>query len=62
MTKNFESSLSKAHDVFNPLHIYCRLVDCGMNPEQAYGLAQEYEATIFVKIKKMLDVYFKKGR
>ncbi|OEU69436.1 MAG: hypothetical protein BA863_13180 [Desulfovibrio sp. S3730MH75] len=33
--------------VFNPLHIYCRLMDCGISSTKAKKIARVYELCIF---------------
>lgn len=32
---------------FNPLHVYCRLVDCGISSSKAKKAARVYELCIF---------------
>ncbi|XVK04039.1 hypothetical protein N7E73_12060 [Maridesulfovibrio sp. FT414] len=33
--------------IFNPLHIYCRLMDCGMPSPRARKIARAYELCLF---------------
>ncbi|SDK93878.1 hypothetical protein SAMN05660337_1773 [Maridesulfovibrio ferrireducens] len=33
--------------IFNPLHIYCRLIDCGLSSRTAKKVARIYELFIF---------------
>lgn len=33
--------------IFNPLHIYCRLVDLGIGRDLARRMARRYESTIY---------------
>ncbi|TIH19303.1 hypothetical protein D0S45_03735 [Marinifilum sp. JC120] len=33
--------------IFNPLHIYCRLVDCGLPSAKAKKVARAYELCLF---------------
>lgn len=32
---------------FNPLHIYCRMIDCGLSPLRARKIARAYELCFF---------------
>jgi hypothetical protein len=44
--------------VCNPLHIFCRLIGCGLNPKAALLTARIYEFTIYQGIKialRMID-------
>ncbi len=33
--------------IFNPLHIYCRLMDCGIPSPKARKIARAYECCLF---------------
>ncbi|WP_419780743.1 hypothetical protein [Maridesulfovibrio sp.] len=33
--------------IFNPLHIYCRLMDCGLPSSKAKKVARTYEICLF---------------
>jgi hypothetical protein len=42
-----EKFILNMHHVFNPLHIYCRLIGAGMNRYTAQRVCRYYETFIF---------------
>ena len=41
---------------FNPLHVYCRLVDCRVRPGVARGLAAAYEVVIWSWVAPVVEL------
>ena len=41
--------LDSLHHYLNPLHIYCRLVDMGVNKSLALKIARTYEILIYFR-------------
>lgn len=38
----------------NPLHVYCRLCDCGLSSERARKLSNLYERVIYKRLTRRL--------
>ena len=43
--------IDEIYHVTNPLHIFCRLIGCGLNPKAARKVSNIYERTIWKTIK-----------
>jgi hypothetical protein len=39
----------------NPLHIYCRLIDCGFSKSNARKICGRYDKVFFLIVKKEVD-------
>jgi len=40
------------YHIMNPLHIYCRLIDCGIPKKFSYKICFTYEKVIFKRFLK----------
>ena len=49
---NRYSFVGNMMDKGNPLHIYCRLMDCGMDKDYATRLCEIYEEVLYKPINK----------
>jgi len=39
--------MDKIRHLFNPLHLYCKLADCGMSKKVALNICKTYEACVY---------------
>jgi hypothetical protein len=39
--------MDKIRHLFNPLHLYCKLTDCGMSKKVALDICKTYEACVY---------------
>lgn len=44
------------HHVFNPLHVYCRLMKLGLSERSARNLSMVYERGVFVVVRQLMSV------
>lgn len=48
-----EKFILSMHHTFNPLHIYCRLIDAGLNRNTSQRICRYYEIFIFKWLKEI---------
>ena len=58
--KTLQHYLIPLQHYLNPLHVYCRLVDRGVDRERAIIKCKKYERWIYKPISKLLSVKINK--
>lgn len=56
-----EKLLLSMQHTLNPLHIYCRLVERGIDPQVSIRLSRCYEATIYRPVGHMMAYLLPRG-
>jgi hypothetical protein len=56
-----EKLLLSMQHTLNPLHIYCRLVERGLDPQVSIRLSRCYEAAIYRRVGQVMAFFLPRG-